>query len=118
MSAGCNVAHYNLVTGHAYTMLGAIKLSGGPELVKMRNPHAEENYTGPFRDDDPQWTAQWKEEAGLVVANDGTFFIPVDDFRQAFNEYTISMYQDWHTSKTEVNKSGQDFGFKLKSPVD
>ena len=29
MSAGCNVAHYNLVTGHAYTMLGAVQLSNG-----------------------------------------------------------------------------------------
>ena len=29
MSAGCNVAHYNLVTGHAYTMLGAVTLSNG-----------------------------------------------------------------------------------------
>ena len=83
----------------------------------MRNPHAEENYTGPYRDDGPEWTEALKQEAGLTAANDGTFFIPVDDFRVAFNEYTIAMYQDWNVSKKEFKKSGDTFSAKLTSPV-
>lgn len=62
----------------------------------MRNPWGEEQYAGPFRDDDPQWTEAWKEQAGLVVANDGIFFIPLEDFKKAFNDYQIVMYQEWN----------------------
>lgn len=64
----------------------------------MRNPWGSEDYTGRFRDDDPAWTDAWREEAGSVVANDGHFFIPLDDFKIAFNDYQIVMYQDWNRS--------------------
>ena len=92
MVAGCEHEHASLVTGHAYTLLGTVKLDGGPQLVKLRNPWGREEYTGPFRDDDPKWTAAWKAQAGLVVADDGIFHIPLADFKKAFTTYAILMY--------------------------
>jgi len=53
MTAICLNEYEGLVTKHAYTLLGVVKLTNGPQLVKMRNPHNAEYYTGPFRDDDP-----------------------------------------------------------------
>jgi len=92
MTAGCYTPHHNLVTGHAYTLLGAIELTNGPKLLKVRNPWGKERYDGPFSDDDPQWTDAWKQEAGLVQENDGVFHIPLEGFRTAFGDYTILYY--------------------------
>jgi hypothetical protein len=99
MAAGCHNEHAGLITGHAYSILGAIKLDGGPQLFKIRNPWSRETYTGPFRDDDPAWTEAWKKQAGLVVADDGIFHIPVADFKKAFTTYAVAMYQDWNVSE-------------------
>jgi len=99
MVAGCTHEHANLVTGHAYTLLGIQELTQDGEvvqqLIKLRNPWGKEQYDGPWKDDDPQWTEEFKEQAGLTVANDGIFHIPLDDFKQAFDAYDILMYQDW-----------------------
>ena len=77
MSASCYNAHASLVTGHAYSMLGAVKLSNGVQLVKLRNPWGREVYSGPYSDDSSDWTDALKAEAGMVAADDGTFFIPL-----------------------------------------
>lgn len=53
-------------------------------------------YQGPFRDDDPQWTPEWKEQVDLVHKDDGVFYIPPEDFNIAFEWYFVTMYQDWH----------------------
>lgn len=53
--------HASLVTGHAYTILGVASLAGGPDLVKLRNPWAKEEYTGPFNDNSDDWTPAWKK---------------------------------------------------------
>jgi len=102
MAAGCTHEHAGLITGHAYSILGAIKLSTGDKLLKIRNPWAREEYNGPFRDDDPAWTDALKKEAGLVAADDGVFHIPVADFYKAFTTYTVAMYQDWNVSESKV----------------
>lgn len=72
----------------------------------MRNPWGTENYAGPFRDDDPKWTAAWKKQAGLVVADDGVFFIPIEDFKIAFTDLSVAMYQDWNTDSKHVTGTG------------
>jgi len=102
MAAACREKHFDLATAHAYTLLGVVELKGGPTLVKMRNPWGSEKYSGPFRDDDPQWTAAWKKQAGLVVANDGIFHMKMSDFHLPFKRYAVAMYQDWKVSKTRI----------------
>jgi len=60
MSVACDLAFGNLVTEHAYTILGAVELQkdGQPyeKLVKLRNPWAKEQYDGPWSDNDSNWT--------------------------------------------------------------
>lgn len=109
--------HYNFVTGHVYTILGTVKLTGGPQLVKVRNPWGSEKYSGPFSDDSSKWTAAWKKEAGWVDADDGKFFMPVDVFKRAYTTYVTLMYQDWKTARKEVNETGKVHNFSFTASV-
>ena len=77
MTANCMNDHSNLTRGHAYTMLGAIKLSTGQYLIKMRNPWGTEKYSGPWNDDDERWTPTLLQEAGHIRADDGIFYMPI-----------------------------------------
>ena len=117
MACACEHEHASLVTGHAYSLLGTVRLTGGPQLVKLRNPWGREKYAGPMRDDDPAWTAAWKAEAGLVAADDGIFHIPLEDFKIAFTRYSILMYQDWNTAKKVTTGAGKQWDFTLTSSV-
>lgn len=102
MTAACIHAHVSLVTGHAYTILGITELKAGNtvlhQLIKMRNPWGKEMYNGPWHDSDPRWSDEFKKQAKLVVANDGVFHMPLEDFKKAFTIYNILNYQDWKTS--------------------
>jgi hypothetical protein len=50
----------------------------------MRNPWGKEMYSGPWRDDDSLWTDDFKLQANLVEADDGIFYMPYDNFDNAF----------------------------------
>lgn len=116
MAAACAHKHASLVTGHAYTLLGTIQLKGGPKLIKLRNPWGKEKYNGPFRDDDPKWnTHGWRQQAGLVKANDGIFHIPLKDFKKAFTFYSVLMYQNWHTTSKKIQGTGKKFKTSITS---
>jgi hypothetical protein len=118
MAGGCMNEFGNLVTGHAYTILGVVQLSEGPKLVKLRNPWGKEQYTGPFSDKSTDWTPAWKEEAGLVSADDGIFHIPVSDFKIAFTFYSVLMYQDYSIERTTVTGAGKKFIKHMESEID
>ena len=83
--AGAQYNKYNacqLQTAHAYVVLGAIKLSNGDRLVKMRNPWGLERYTCDYNDHSELWTRQLRQEAGatLEAVNEGIFYMTIEDF--------------------------------------
>lgn len=86
MTTGCCRGDlHGLIDSHAYTFLDIQDLKDGDgkvvhTLAKLRNPWAVERYNGPFRDNDPIWTDQWKKQVNLVEANDGVFWMPLDIF--------------------------------------
>jgi len=95
--------HNGLVPKHAYTLLGVqeLKASNGNilhRLIKMRNPWGKERYDGPWSDDDSRWTDDFKKQAKLVSANDGVFYMTVDDFKKAFTIYNVAQYGTYKTS--------------------
>jgi len=122
MTAACIHAHVSLVTGHAYTILGTVELKAGntviQQLVKMRNPWGREKYDGPWNDKDPKWTETLKKQANLVVADDGIFHMPIEDFKKAFTIYNIANYQAWHTSSANVKGKGKKFMKRFTSEED
>jgi len=118
MGGICSYKYHDLVTGHAYSVIGAHTLSTGEKLIKVRNPHSKEYYTGPWRDDDPKWTPALKKEVGLVAADDGIFWMPLEGFKTAFWGFDILQYGDYAMEVKHVSKTGKIMKFKMTSAVD
>ena len=64
----------------------------------MRNPWSREEYNGPWRDDDPAWTPEWKEQENLVKADDGVFWMPYKNFMKFFRKTGVAFYDDYKTT--------------------
>lgn len=98
MSAGCfktQTDMKNLVTGHAYTVLGKAEYKG-EKLIKMRNPWGSERYKGTWGDSDTKkWTADAKKALKHTTQNDGTFFVPLADFKVLFSGISGLNYKEW-----------------------
>lgn len=101
-TAGSNHSTKNAVglsNGHAYTVLSVIKIKddSGTEvkLVKVRNPWGTENYKGDYSDSSAKWTSEaMKTRAGMVKANDGEFFMPIDLYKKWMSDTTINFNMD------------------------
>lgn len=95
---------------HAYTMLGTETLSNGQRLVRMRNPWGVEKFKGPFHDwrsddwgnflgESEYWTEDLKNELEYVQANDGMWYIRMEDYHYSFSDTTANPNIDeWHLS--------------------
>lgn len=82
-----------LVSGHIYSLLGAYDF-GEVKLFKLRNPWGRGEFKGAYSDTSTKWTPEMKKKVGLVVANDGVFFINIQDFKLYFETINICQYQD------------------------
>ncbi len=49
-------------------------------LVHMRNPWANETYTGPWNDSSRNWTEDYKRQVPYSRQNEGKFFMSLRDF--------------------------------------
>ena len=117
MTAACHYQYDGLVTGHAYSMLGAVTVNGD-KLLKMRNPWGREKYTGPYSDNDSRWSSSAKQQAGYTPGgDDGTFYMPVANFKRAFASYTVLMYQDWHHDSAHITGRGDRIEKPISSSV-
>ena len=84
----------------------------------MRNPWGSETYNGEWHDGDRRWTRDLKNQVGLVKDNDGTFFMPFDAFRQAFDDLQLVMYQDWVTESIDITSRSQTLKYYIESDID
>lgn len=88
-----------LTQNHAYVILGAIQLSNGAQIVKMRNPWGIERYTCDYSDSSDLWNSELRREAGATTkaVNDGMFFMSIEDFKKQ-GLATIVSYDttDWY----------------------
>ena len=91
MSAGGAPESRGLVPGHAYSLLKAIEVNspsrGTVKLVQIRNPWGSHEWNGNWSDKSSCWDADLRRQAGHVVADDGTFFMSIDDY---FSSYRYS----------------------------
>jgi hypothetical protein len=81
---GVEEARDGLLMRHAYGILDVVTLSIGVTLVKMRNPWGKLEWTGNWSDNSSLWNAKLRLEAGSSIADDGQFFMSIDDFKQRF----------------------------------
>lgn len=83
-----------IISGHAYTLVGAYKLDNGDKVLKLRNPWGSGEWTGDYSDNSSKWTPQLKKMLEWSEADDGIFFMKVEDFMEYFENVAICHYRD------------------------
>ena len=77
-----------LVTGHAYSILDVreiINAKGEPaRVIKIRNPWGKFEWNGDYSDNSPLWTPEQRQELDIKIADDGLFWMKLEDFIQYF----------------------------------
>lgn len=70
-----------LVGGHVYSVLRLVE-AHGHQLVCCRNPWGAGEWTGMWSDGNRsgEWTSEMKQAVGFTEANDGTFWMSIEDF--------------------------------------
>jgi len=82
-----------LVGGHAYSVISAHQL-GNHRVLKLRNPWGSFEWKGAFSDNSNLWTEEYKRKVGFTNADDGVFFMTVEDFKTMFGQYDVCMYNE------------------------
>eukprot|EP00670_Eutreptiella_braarudii_P008262 CAMPEP_0174306358 /NCGR_PEP_ID=MMETSP0810-20121108/396_1 /TAXON_ID=73025 ORGANISM="Eutreptiella gymnastica-like, Strain CCMP1594" /NCGR_SAMPLE_ID=MMETSP0810 /ASSEMBLY_ACC=CAM_ASM_000659 /LENGTH=327 /DNA_ID=CAMNT_0015413043 /DNA_START=277 /DNA_END=1261 /DNA_ORIENTATION=- len=79
-----------IVQGHAYSIL-KLKAIGDIRLIKLRNPWGGFEWGGNWSDKCPLWNQHpaVKRECEHVVADDGTFWMSLDDFVKHFRNVDV-----------------------------
>lgn len=96
-------------------------------LLKLRNPWGQGEWTGDWSDNSDKWTPQLRELCGSSIADDGFFYIALEDYWEEYCSTSICAEQDeskYHHSQEMVDfnenaeKEYQVFlRFTLKSDV-
>ena len=102
---------------HAYTIIGTAEYQG-EKLVHVRNPWGVEKYTGPWSDGDSKWTQDAYNQLGHAKKNDGTFWVPLENFKEMFNYMNVAFYEeDYHHTVAQgtlaANKSITSVKFEI-----
>ena len=81
-----------LVAGHAYSILDAKRFpSAKVSLLQLRNPWGSFEWKGAWSDNAPEWDKHptIKKLCNHVSADDGTFWISLEDFVEQFNNVDV-----------------------------
>lgn len=95
---GEDVLPSGLVFGHAYSVLKVLE-AGGNQLIQLRNPWGQGEWLGKWSDKNTEgeWTEEMKAAAGYIVAEDGKFWMSVEDFvmNTSGAEYSRTFGPNW-----------------------
>ena len=85
-----------LMAHHCYSILSIHENPGNKKvrLLKLRNPYGREEWNGDWSDESALWTEPLRAEVGSVVANDGMFYISLEDYLANFSFTNICKYND------------------------
>nr|XP_023020394.1 calpain-9-like [Leptinotarsa decemlineata] len=84
-----------LITQHAYSVTGLARVrgvSGEVPLVRLRNPWARGEWTGPWSERSWEWDGlsnRDKELLSVRVTNDGEFWMSFEDFSRHFTQLDL-----------------------------
>uniref|UniRef100_A0A8C1H3D2 calpain-2 n=1 Tax=Cyprinus carpio carpio TaxID=630221 RepID=A0A8C1H3D2_CYPCA len=88
------VTSLKLVKGHAYSVIGAEEVHSygrQVQVVRIRNPWGQVEWTGPWSDNSKEWNSVKPEEKAKLdySAEDGEFWMAYSDFIQQFSRLEI-----------------------------
>ncbi|XP_029107050.1 calpain-5-like isoform X3 [Scleropages formosus] len=109
-----------LVKGHAYAVTDVRKARLGHGLlaffkseklnmIRMRNPWGEKEWSGPWSDSSEEWNKVSKserEKLGVTVEDDGEFWMNFDDFCQYFTDLVLCRLIN--TSYLSIHKTWEE----------
>lgn len=91
------------------------------QLIKLRNPIGQEEYTGLWNNFDKiRWTESYKKQANLSKSLDGNgagfFYMDVSSFKKAFQNYDVTYYHDnWKRSSFHQEGSGKSWQYPFNT---
>lgn len=118
----CNVKGHapdGLQNAHAYSLLDVITLQG-TQLAKIRNPWSTEGYKGAWSDKDKRWTPALLKQANHKLANDGIFFMPLEQFLRPpyFRSTTAAITHKWtKVTKYNVKQTVKHLNIRINIPA-
>ena len=76
---------------YVYSLIAAAevknKMGKLVQLVQLRNPWGQFEWTGDWGDDSDCWTPQLRKQLGMeTAADDGSFWMDFDDFKKYFTD--------------------------------
>ena len=86
-----------LVAAHAYSVLRAIEVELEGEthqLIQLRNPWGNTEWTGKWSDSSDIWTPELKEQLNFTEEDDGTFWMDFEDTKRYFDLMYICKVND------------------------
>ncbi|KAJ8366096.1 hypothetical protein SKAU_G00149270 [Synaphobranchus kaupii] len=103
------VTRQKLVKGHAYSLTGAaeVHLHGTlVQLVRIRNPWGQVEWTGPWSDDSREWDGIRPDERTKLDhrAEDGEFWMAYSDFIRQYSKLEICNLTPDTLTSTEVGR--------------
>jgi hypothetical protein len=57
-----------------------VHIANGERILQLRNPWGKGEWKGDWSDESNKWTPALKQELGWSDADDGIFWIRIDDF--------------------------------------
>ena len=99
-----------IVSSHAYAVLDCkvVQSNGSERILKLRNPWGQGEWKGDWSDDSNKWTPQLKQQLGWSSANDGIFWIRVDDFCKQFSQICITKLNSGYRYASQPIKLGNN----------
>lgn len=109
-----------LVKGHAYAVTDVRKVRLGHgllaffkseklDMIRMRNPWGEREWTGPWSDSSEEWqkvSKSEREKLGVTVEDDGEFWMTFEDFCKYFTD--IILCRLINTSYLSIHKTWEE----------
>jgi calpain-15 len=86
-----------LVGLHAYSVITTAEVPTRRRteyLLRIRNPWGNTEWRGDWSDQSPLWTPELRQELGWENANDGSFWMRLEDFQEWFDSVTICRVRD------------------------
>ena len=86
-----------IITGHAYSLIDLHEFEHEGDQVricKMRNPWGNYEWKGDWSDTSNKWTDELRVRLNHTVEDDGTFFMPFEEYLRLFKRTSICVKND------------------------
>jgi hypothetical protein len=89
-----------LVSGHAYSIIQVKETEDGHKLLNIRNPWGKFEWNGAWSDNAEEWTEDLIDELQVNFdANDGAFWMCLEDFIKKFEAATFSKIENYNEAR-------------------